>query len=419
MKKEVQEKIELIKNQRIPIEFKYNKLGLYPTEWKVEKLGDLCTKITDGTHKTPSYKDNGIKFISAKNIVNNRITWDDVKYISREEHNELVKRCNPEDGDIVLSKSGSLGSPAIIKKEFEFSLFESLALIKYNRKLIDGNYLYQYLLSPNIQRVYHLETKGLSIKHLHLEEIRKFKLILPNIKEQEKIAEVLNYWDQVIELKEKLLEEKLKHKKGLMERLLTGKVRLNGFNETWVKNKLGNLLSIIKKESLSNPQNYNLLTVKLYVKGIEPTDKRPNTTEKGRPYYLRIPGELLIGRQNLHNGGIGIVPENMKSYIASNAIASLQVIKGDLEFYYYYLSNPSYYKKIGRLIGGTGQKEISETMLQKLDMIVPSDINEQRSIAKILKTSDEEIDLLQKEIKLLRQQKKGLMQLLLTGIVRI
>lgn len=419
MNREIVDKLELIKKGILPKGFKHDKLGVYPTTWNVLKLGDLCNKITDGTHKTPSYKNKGIIFISAKNIINNKLNWADVKYISQEEHNKLIKRCNPEDGDIVLSKSGSLGAPALISKTFEFSLFESLALLKYNRNKISGNYLFQYLLSPNIQKVYHLETKGLAIKHLHLEEIRKFKLILPNINEQEEIAKVLKVWDKSIELKQKLLQEKQKQKKGLMERLLTGKVRLKGFTGEWNTVLLGSALHVIKKDALPNSQNYNLLTVKLHVKGIEATDKKPNATEKGRPYYLRGANELLIGRQNFHNGGIGIVPKEMNGYIASNAISSLGVTKGDLKFYFYYLSNTSFYKRIDNIIGGTGQKEISEAMLKKLKITIPKNVTEQIEIANVINNIDKEIILLHKELELVKCQKKGLMQLLLTGIVRV
>ena len=90
---------------------------------------------------------------------------------------------------------------------------------------------------------------------------------------------------------------------------------------------------------MDKPEKYYLLTVKLHLKGIEATDKKPNVTSKGRPYYLREPGELLIGRQNFHNGGIGIVPSWMKGFVASNAISSVTAIKGNIKFYYYYLSN--------------------------------------------------------------------------------
>ena len=87
--------------------------GGYPSE----KLGKICSKITDWTHKTPTYLQDGVTFISAKNIINGGLDFSDVKYISEAEYQEIQKRCQTERLDILLSKSGSLGSPAIVRTE--------------------------------------------------------------------------------------------------------------------------------------------------------------------------------------------------------------------------------------------------------------------------------------------------------------
>ena len=80
------------------------------------RLGDVCIKITDGTHKTPQYLNKGITFISAKNIVNGELDFSDIKYISENEYMDIQKRCQTEINDILLSKSGSLGVPVIVEQ---------------------------------------------------------------------------------------------------------------------------------------------------------------------------------------------------------------------------------------------------------------------------------------------------------------
>jgi len=105
--------------------------------------------------------------------------------------------------------------------------------------------------------------------------------------------------------------------------------------------------------------------------------------------------------------------------VASNAISSLDVIKGDLKFYYYYLSNANFYMRVEHLIGGTGQKEISESMMKKLKLFIPKNDKEQKAIANVLDGIDKEITLLEEELLQLTLQKKGLMQLLLTGKIRV
>ena len=204
-----------------------------------------------------------------------------------------------------------------------------------------------------------------------------------------------------------------------MQRLLSGEVRFKEFTDEWRKLKLGDILYEPVKEKVVNPSEYELITVKLHCNGVEKTGKFPNITENGRPYYFRNPGELLIGRQNFHNGGIAIVPEGIKNNICSNAISSFCAKDSiNIDFVYYYLSRRDYYKKVEFLIGGTGQKEISKKEFNNLKISIPNYL-EQCKIVDFLKTVDNEIELLKKELEALKLQKKGLMQRLLTGEVRV
>ncbi|MUK50035.1 restriction endonuclease subunit S [Aliivibrio fischeri] len=150
-----------------------------PKGWEVKPLSELTTKITDGTHKTPSYIDLGVPFLSAKNIKPWGLDFEDTKFISREEHEQLIKRCNPELGDILLSKSGSLGTPAIVDTKNEFSLFESAALFKLNKAMIEPEFLYHFIRSEPAKYMLLKNTKGVAIKHLHLKELRELKIIYP------------------------------------------------------------------------------------------------------------------------------------------------------------------------------------------------------------------------------------------------
>ena len=150
-----------------------------PKGWEMGELGNLCDKITDGTHKTPTYKNEGVKFLSAKNISSGEIDWINTKYISNEEHQALIKRCNPEFGDVLLAKSGTIGIAAMVNKNIEFSLFESAALIKYKREQLDSEYVLALLNSDSIKQLYRKNTKGNSIKHLHLIDIRSLEIPVP------------------------------------------------------------------------------------------------------------------------------------------------------------------------------------------------------------------------------------------------
>ena len=159
-----------------------------PKRWKTCLLEDIAKKITDGTHKTPVYKDSGIEFLSAKDLKEGGIAWGTGKFISEEEHRELVRRCNPELGDILLAKSGSLGNVAIIDRSHQFSLFESLCLIKHDREQIEGQFLTGLLRAPSMLAHLLGKNKGVAIKHLHLVDVRNLRIPLPPILLQREFA---------------------------------------------------------------------------------------------------------------------------------------------------------------------------------------------------------------------------------------
>ncbi len=157
--------------------------------WEQVELTEICTKITDGTHKTPNYLSKGVKIISAKNVKKNTISWSDIKYISESESNLINSRCNPEFEDILLTKSGSLGQPALIDVNFKFTLFESLALIKYNRSKVLPSFLITYLMSDGVSYFFRQRHKGVTIKHLHLVDIKSIPVYLPPFELQSEFGE--------------------------------------------------------------------------------------------------------------------------------------------------------------------------------------------------------------------------------------
>ncbi|MBE6641696.1 MAG: restriction endonuclease subunit S [Ruminococcaceae bacterium] len=184
--------------------------------YPVIKLGEVCTKITDGTHKTPTYLESGITFISAKNIVNGELDFSDIKYISEQEYAEIQKRCQTEIGDILLSKSGSLGSPVIVRTTQKLGLFESLAVIKYDRDRLLPEFLCEQLKTDRIQRQFKVGTKGVAIKHLHLGVIADTGIIVPSIEEQNQFAAFVEQTDKSKSEIQKSLEKLETLKKALM-----------------------------------------------------------------------------------------------------------------------------------------------------------------------------------------------------------
>lgn len=153
-----------------------------------KQLSEVCKKITDGAHKTPKYLGEGVTFISAKNIINGRLDFSDIKYISESEYQEIQKRCQTEKGDVLLAKSGSLGMTAIVENDESLGLFESLAILKYDRMLLNGVFLCRQMQSDAVQSQLMSNVKGVAVKHLHLNVISKTKIIVPPMDLQERFC---------------------------------------------------------------------------------------------------------------------------------------------------------------------------------------------------------------------------------------
>lgn len=186
-------------------------------KYPIEKLGRVCEKITDGTHKTPTYLDSGIRFISAKNIIDGKVDLTDTKYISKNEYQEIQKRCQVEIQDILLTKSGTLGMPAIIRTDCALGLFESLAVIKYDRSKLLPYFLYEQLRCNRVQRQFKAGTKGVAVKHLHLGVISDIDIIVPPISFQLEFSDFAEQIDKQKQTVQRSLEKLELMKKALMQ----------------------------------------------------------------------------------------------------------------------------------------------------------------------------------------------------------
>lgn len=159
-----------------------------PFKWEKTNLASLCNRITDGTHKTPTYKPTGIPFITATNVSDNHIEWNNTKFISKEEHEQLLSRGIPEPGDLLLTKSGTLGRVAVLKKKLKFSFYESVALIQPKKKMIDSYFLVCLLQTEAMRFVLKRAEKGVAVKHLHLNMLRELLIIVPPIHNQNRFS---------------------------------------------------------------------------------------------------------------------------------------------------------------------------------------------------------------------------------------
>jgi len=181
--------------------------------------------VSDGPHLTPRFLRNGIPFLSVNNLVGNKIDLTDLRYISKHDHEEFSKKCKPQKGDILLGKAASVGLSAVVEFDFEFNIWSPIALIRLNSDHNSKFVSYSLQTRAVINQI-KLFTNSSSQGNIGMGDIEKIEFIVPPKDEQTAVANVLSDMDTEIEKLESQLTKYQNIKQGMMQTLLTGKIRL-------------------------------------------------------------------------------------------------------------------------------------------------------------------------------------------------
>jgi type I restriction enzyme S subunit len=154
--------------------------------WLEKRLGDVCHKITDGTHATPTYTKSGVPFLSVKDLTKGFIDFSDTRFISVEEHQALTRRCKPVKNDILYTKVGTTGVAQVVDVDEEFSIFVSVALLKINHEIIYNSYLEHFLNAPYAREQAQQRTRGMANKNLVITDIKEIVVDFPRSLEQQR-----------------------------------------------------------------------------------------------------------------------------------------------------------------------------------------------------------------------------------------
>lgn len=264
---------------------------------------------------------------------------------------------------------------------------------------------------------------GTNISNLSQQILNDIPIILPSLLEQKKIAQILSTWDKAITTTERLIDLARQQKKALMQQLLTGKKRLldkNGvrFSEEWNIAEIGDFLEESRIPSKTNDPSKRL-TVRLNLKGIEPREFRGTEAVESTAHFIRAAGQFIYGKQNIHKGAFGIIPKSLDAYETSQDLPAFD-FTGSCEsaWFYHYMTQEHFFTSLEDKMSGTGSKRLNPKTFFKIKIHCPS-IEEQKKIATILSTADQEIITLQQKLDALKQEKKALMQQLLTGKRRV
>ena len=402
-----------------------------PKGWSFPTLGDITIKSQYGSN---SLSRGGIyPILGMKNIHSGKINQHDMPFVDL--NADELKKFRLNVGDILINRTNSLelvGKTAIFELSGDFVFASYLVRFILNHKVVVPNY-FNYYCNSHIgkYRIRRLATKGVSQSNINPTELKKnLHIPLPPLPEQQKIAQILSTWDEAIVKTEQLIAALERRKKGLMQRLLTGQVRFPGFEGEWREIKLNDLgtrysgLSGKTKEDfgVGKPfipyknvfQNYSIDKEHLDFVQLEEGDNQ-NKVVKGDILFTissETADEVAMSSVLLNDLG--------ECYLNSFCFGLSLNDFGTLlsEFAVYYFRGADFRKKTYKLAQGFTRYNISKLQLMKQDVLLPS-IAEQRKIAEILQSCDDEIRLFEMKLSSLKNQKKGLMQRLLTGQVRV
>lgn len=376
--------------------YKNTKVGRIPKEWEVKYLKEIC-KINQGLQipisERYTEKIEGSYFYITNEFLKANSEYK--YYILNPTENVICDK-----NDILMTRTGNTG---MVVTGVEGAFHNNFFKINYNKALIENKF-FVYFLKFNKTQSKILRLAGTStIPDLNHSDFYKIIIPLPPMREQKKIAEILSTWDEAIETTEKLIVAQEQRKKWLMQQLLTGRTRVSGFTAKWKRVKLGDVaVKTASKISLNqlndNEGKYDLIGASGFMKKIDFFDE-------SEPYIAIVKDGAGAGR---------VIFCEPKTSVLSTLDKIKSNSKSNLLYIYYWIST-LYLSKYN--VGSTIPHIYFKDYKHEILFLPP--LAEQEKIAEVLSTQDELIEGLREEKQRLVEQKRGLMQVLLTGAVRV
>ncbi|MEY3500006.1 MAG: hypothetical protein RL308_1675, partial [Bacteroidota bacterium] len=397
-----------------------------PTGWEMKELIEIANYV-DYRGKTPDKKNYGKFLVTAKNIRKGLIDYQiSQEYISEDDYNTVMSRGLPIKGDILITTEAPLGSVAMIDRE-DIALAQRVIKYRTKQDISNNYYLFHYLQSDKFQQILDLKSTGSTAKGIKGSTLHKLPILLPPLPEQCAIANILSTWDTAIQTTHTLIYQKEQEKKWLMQNLLTGKKRLKGFSLEWKELKLSDLFDRVSRKN--NEGNTTVVTISAQRGFVRQTDffNKNIASEITDNYFLVEKGEFCYNK-SYSNGYPWGATKRLKDFDKA-VVTTLYICFGvkdkketNSEFFEQYFNANKLDSGLTKIAheGGRahGLLNVTPSDFFSLKVTIPG-FEEQTAIAQVLQTADLEINLLKTKLEQQKLQKKGLMQVLLTGKVRV
>ncbi|HDU5040686.1 TPA: restriction endonuclease subunit S [Klebsiella aerogenes] len=398
---------------------------MVPKDWAVLKFNDLVKStqlgtVERGTNEIDDTK--SIPLIKMGNLGWGSLNFHKLEYIeqSRVDDSLLLKK-----GDFLFNTRNTpelVGKSAVWSEEYPATFDNNINRIEF-KKNVKTEYLCYYLnYGSGKSIIQSLPAGSTSVAAIYWKDLKNIKIVLPSFHEQKKIAQILSTWDKAITTTEQLLANSQQQKKALMQQLLTGKKRLldkNGvrFSGEWESYELGDWIREYNEKSVSSDQHEVLTSSRggLVKQSEYFADSR--ISQRDNIGFNVIPPGYITYRSRSDDGQF-FFNRNELSFtgIISTYYPVFHFPEGDSTFFLNYLNRSS--SAFAGYSVGTSQKVLSLNALKAIKARLPKK-EEQQKIAALLSTADQEISAFQQKLDALKQEKKALMQQLLTGKRRV
>ena len=417
MKQEIKERIELINKGIVPAGYKKTPVGICPIGWDNSFIGEVTKQPSYGLNKSAITNEKYPKYIRITDIDNNG------KYLYSNAHVDcLDNNYFLHYGDIVFARTGATTGKNYLYNPRDGELVFAGFLIKFSadQSKIIPSLLFYYCNTNNFWKYVNICSQRSGQPGLNIDDIQKFKInIVRNLLEQQKIAEILDCATRQVELQEQLVDKLKVQKKALMQKLLTPQ-------PDWQKLKLKNIINFyngyaFKSETYVKNGAFYVITISNVKDGGFVLQEDTSTIEKIptdiREYQILRKGDVLISM----TGNVGRVCKvESDNCLLNQRVGKIEVKKEfDKNFIFYSLQSYSFVEKMKLLAQGAAQDNMSVKDINNYIIYLPKNKEIQSNISNVLSNIDKQIELEQKLLEQYKLRQKALMQLLLTGIVRV
>ena len=391
-----------------------------PEGWQILQLGKITSKMRNGFvgKATNHYAEDSdsIAYVQGYNVKPNKIIYQGMKRVSAS-FNAANPNSQLKANDVLTTQTGEVGTSALVPKELEGANCHALIISRFKEDLASHRFYTQFFNSPMGMRALQEISSGAILKHINVGEMVKLKVPVPPVAVQEVIADCLGVWDYAIDLTERSIVAKQERLAWLLQQLLTGKRRLPGFRSEWRKTTVG---EIAEEVSIRNKGKLGIDEVRAVNKseGMIPMKSHVMADDLSR-YKMVERTWFAYNPMRINIGSICQLMGEEKALVSPDYVVfRCKEQRIDHRFFNAFRRSHRWQSFMDASGNGSVRVRIYFEDLARLTVLLPS-LDEQRSIADVIDIADRELDLLLAQLDALREQKKGLMQQLLTGKVRV